>query len=55
MSWPAGTQCVAKRHHTKPKAGEIVYHKGDVLTILDDITVLSAFQFNVAIHISPHI
>ncbi|XP_055074264.1 megakaryocyte-associated tyrosine-protein kinase isoform X2 [Misgurnus anguillicaudatus] len=34
MTWMAGTQCVAKKDHGKPKAGEIQYCKGDVLTIL---------------------
>ncbi|XP_059425018.1 megakaryocyte-associated tyrosine-protein kinase isoform X1 [Carassius carassius] len=33
-SWTAGTQCVAKKQHCKPKAGEIAYHKGDILTIV---------------------
>lgn len=32
-NWTAGTQCVAKKEHCKPKAGEILYHKGDVLTL----------------------
>uniref|UniRef100_H2TSK2 Tyrosine-protein kinase n=1 Tax=Takifugu rubripes TaxID=31033 RepID=H2TSK2_TAKRU len=36
MSWSAGTQCVAKRHHTKPKSGELAYSKGEILTILDE-------------------
>ncbi|KAF7667811.1 hypothetical protein LDENG_00043010 [Lucifuga dentata] len=35
MSWAAGTQCVAKGDHRKPKSGELAYHKGDILTILD--------------------
>ncbi|XP_067271436.1 megakaryocyte-associated tyrosine-protein kinase isoform X2 [Pseudorasbora parva] len=34
MNWTAGTQCVAKKEHCKPKAGEIPYHKGDILTLL---------------------
>uniref|UniRef100_A0A8C1RJ00 Tyrosine-protein kinase n=1 Tax=Cyprinus carpio TaxID=7962 RepID=A0A8C1RJ00_CYPCA len=33
-SWTAGTQCVAKKKHRKPKAGEIAYHKGDILTVI---------------------
>ncbi|XP_029286447.1 megakaryocyte-associated tyrosine-protein kinase isoform X2 [Cottoperca gobio] len=35
MSWAAGTQCVAKADHRKPKPEELSYHKGDVLTIVD--------------------
>ncbi|XP_008300402.1 megakaryocyte-associated tyrosine-protein kinase [Stegastes partitus] len=35
MSWTAGTQCVAKADHRKAKAGELLYHKGDILTIID--------------------
>ncbi|KAF3690914.1 Megakaryocyte-associated tyrosine-protein kinase [Channa argus] len=35
MSWPAGTQCVAKGDHRKPRSGELVYNKGDILTIVD--------------------
>ncbi|XP_028260337.1 megakaryocyte-associated tyrosine-protein kinase isoform X2 [Parambassis ranga] len=35
MSWAAGTQCVAKGDHRKSKPGELVYHKGDILTIID--------------------
>ncbi|XP_071373051.1 megakaryocyte-associated tyrosine-protein kinase isoform X2 [Centroberyx affinis] len=34
-SWAAGTQCVAKGDHRKPKSGELAYRKGDILTILD--------------------
>ncbi|KAM3876099.1 megakaryocyte-associated tyrosine-protein kinase [Diretmus argenteus] len=34
-SWAAGTQCVAKADHQKPKCGELVYRKGDLLTIVD--------------------
>ncbi|KAM4629281.1 megakaryocyte-associated tyrosine-protein kinase [Polymixia lowei] len=34
-SWAAGTQCVAKGYHRKPKSGELAYRKGDILTILD--------------------
>ncbi|XP_051763666.1 megakaryocyte-associated tyrosine-protein kinase isoform X3 [Ctenopharyngodon idella] len=33
-NWTAGTQCVAKKEHCKPKAGEIPYHKGDILTLV---------------------
>lgn len=46
MSWSAGTQCVAKRPHTKPKPGELAYHKGEMLTILDVSLVLSGSHFN---------
>ncbi|XP_060888721.1 megakaryocyte-associated tyrosine-protein kinase isoform X1 [Labrus mixtus] len=38
MSWAAGTQCVAKGDHRKPKSGELAYHKGDILTIVDTST-----------------
>ncbi|XP_043078616.1 megakaryocyte-associated tyrosine-protein kinase isoform X2 [Puntigrus tetrazona] len=34
MSWMAGTQCVAKKQHCKPKAGEMAYYKGDILTVV---------------------
>ncbi|XP_056132371.1 megakaryocyte-associated tyrosine-protein kinase [Lampris incognitus] len=34
-SWPAGTQCVARGDHRKPKSGELAYRKGDILTILE--------------------
>ncbi|XP_066503474.1 megakaryocyte-associated tyrosine-protein kinase isoform X2 [Hoplias malabaricus] len=34
-SWQPGTQCVAKSDHTKPKANEIAFLKGDILTILE--------------------
>ncbi|XP_041086859.1 megakaryocyte-associated tyrosine-protein kinase-like isoform X2 [Polyodon spathula] len=34
-SWLPGTQCIAKCDHAKPKAGELSYHKGDILTIVD--------------------
>ncbi|XP_062306814.1 megakaryocyte-associated tyrosine-protein kinase [Osmerus eperlanus] len=34
-SWVCGTQCVAKGDHSKPKAGELAYRKGDILTILE--------------------
>lgn len=40
MSWAAGTQCVAKGDHRKSKSGELVYHKGDILTIIDTSMVL---------------
>ncbi|XP_030640083.1 megakaryocyte-associated tyrosine-protein kinase [Chanos chanos] len=33
--WKPGTQCVAKGDHTKVKTGEIAYHKGDILTVLE--------------------
>ncbi|XP_069555168.1 megakaryocyte-associated tyrosine-protein kinase [Brachyistius frenatus] len=38
MSWAAGTQCVAKGHHRKAKPEELVYHKGDIFTIVDTST-----------------
>uniref|UniRef100_A0A665TTV8 Tyrosine-protein kinase n=1 Tax=Echeneis naucrates TaxID=173247 RepID=A0A665TTV8_ECHNA len=38
MSWAAGTQCVTKGDHRKPKPGELAYNKGDVLTIVDKST-----------------
>lgn len=41
MSWSAGTQCVAKGDHKKPKPGELAYRKGDILTIVDTSTVQS--------------
>lgn len=41
MSWDAGTQCVTKGDHRKPKPGELAYNKGDILTIVDRSTVLS--------------
>lgn len=41
MSWAAGTQCVAKGDHKKPKPGELLYRKGDILTIVDTTTVPS--------------
>ncbi|KAJ8277364.1 hypothetical protein GJAV_G00074380 [Gymnothorax javanicus] len=34
-SYARGTQCIAKNDHTKPKAAELAYHKGDILTIVD--------------------
>ncbi|KAI1891772.1 hypothetical protein AGOR_G00147200 [Albula goreensis] len=33
--WVPGTQCVAKNDHTKPKAAELAYRKGDILTIVE--------------------
>lgn len=47
MSWSAGTQCVTKRHHTKPKPGELAYSKGEMLTILDESEVESDFYCNI--------
>lgn len=41
MSWAAGTQCVAKGDNKKPKPGELAYHKGDIITIVDTSTVIS--------------
>ncbi|XP_033821050.1 megakaryocyte-associated tyrosine-protein kinase [Periophthalmus magnuspinnatus] len=38
MSWPVGTQCVAKKNHKKPKCGELLYYKGDLVTILNKTT-----------------
>ncbi|XP_034002938.1 megakaryocyte-associated tyrosine-protein kinase isoform X2 [Trematomus bernacchii] len=38
MSWAAGTQCVAKGDHRKPKPEELCYHKGDILTITHNST-----------------
>ncbi|XP_037326565.2 megakaryocyte-associated tyrosine-protein kinase isoform X2 [Pungitius pungitius] len=38
MSWAAGTQCVAKGDQKKQKAGELAYHKGDILTIVEAST-----------------
>ncbi|XP_069505517.1 megakaryocyte-associated tyrosine-protein kinase [Ambystoma mexicanum] len=29
-----GTQCIVKRDHTKPKANELAFHKGDLITIM---------------------
>lgn len=48
MSWSAGTQCVAKRHHTKPKPGELAYRKGEMLTIVDVSLVRSGFNHTAA-------
>lgn len=44
MNWAAGTQCVAKGDHRKPKPGELMYQKGDILTIVDTNTVLPLFK-----------
>jgi len=44
MNWAAGTQCVAKGEHRKPKPGELAYHKGDILTIVNASTVPSRFK-----------
>ncbi|XP_054037999.1 megakaryocyte-associated tyrosine-protein kinase isoform X2 [Rissa tridactyla] len=35
--WPPGTQCVTKHDHTKPKAQELAFHKGDVVTIIEAV------------------
>lgn len=40
MNWAAGTQCVTKRHHGKPKPGELAYQKGEIVTVVDFSTVL---------------
>uniref|UniRef100_A0A3B4FPQ0 Tyrosine-protein kinase n=1 Tax=Pundamilia nyererei TaxID=303518 RepID=A0A3B4FPQ0_9CICH len=45
MSWAAGTQCVAKGDHKKPKPGELLYRKGDILTIVDTTTVPALEDF----------
>ncbi|XP_072294681.1 megakaryocyte-associated tyrosine-protein kinase [Eucyclogobius newberryi] len=34
MSLAVGTQCVAKKDHKKPKCGELLYYKGDLIAIL---------------------
>ncbi|XP_053177914.1 megakaryocyte-associated tyrosine-protein kinase [Scomber japonicus] len=44
MSWAAGTQCVAKGDHRKAKPGELAYHKGDILTIVDTSTKKGYFK-----------
>lgn len=41
MSWAAGTQCVAKCRHKKPKPGELAFQKGDILTIVESSSVRS--------------
>ncbi|XP_038626869.1 megakaryocyte-associated tyrosine-protein kinase isoform X1 [Tachyglossus aculeatus] len=33
--WAPGTQCITKCDHTKPKAGELAFHKGDMVTIIE--------------------
>ncbi|XP_077698312.1 megakaryocyte-associated tyrosine-protein kinase isoform X3 [Eretmochelys imbricata] len=33
--WLPGTQCIAKHDHTKPKARELAFRKGDILTIVE--------------------
>ncbi|XP_060037963.1 megakaryocyte-associated tyrosine-protein kinase isoform X2 [Erinaceus europaeus] len=33
--WAPGTQCVTKCEHTRPKPGQLAFHKGDVVTILE--------------------
>ncbi|XP_068776193.1 megakaryocyte-associated tyrosine-protein kinase isoform X2 [Struthio camelus] len=35
--WAPGTQCVTKHDHTKPKACELAFHKGDVITIIEAV------------------
>ncbi|KAI6072178.1 Megakaryocyte-associated tyrosine-protein kinase isoform X1 [Aix galericulata] len=35
--WPPGTQCVTKHDHNKPKAGELAFRKGDVVTIIEAV------------------
>lgn len=37
--WPPGTQCVTKHDHNKPKAGELAFRKGDVVTIIEAVEV----------------
>lgn len=37
--WPPGTQCVTKHDHTKPKARELAFRKGDVVTIIEAVEV----------------
>ncbi|KAM3620409.1 uncharacterized protein V6R79_022810 [Siganus canaliculatus] len=44
MSWAVGTQCVAKGDHSKPKAGELAYHKGDLLTVVDTSTKKGCYK-----------
>ncbi|NXX51771.1 MATK kinase, partial [Tricholaema leucomelas] len=34
---PSGTQCVTKHDHTKPKAQELAFRKGDVVTIVEAV------------------
>lgn len=40
--WPAGTQCVTKHDHTKPKAQELAFRKGDMVTIIEAVEVSPA-------------
>uniref|UniRef100_A0A8D2PHL7 Tyrosine-protein kinase n=1 Tax=Zosterops lateralis melanops TaxID=1220523 RepID=A0A8D2PHL7_ZOSLA len=35
--WPPGTQCVTKHDHTKPKPRELVFRKGDMVTIIEAV------------------
>uniref|UniRef100_A0A3B4FKW0 Tyrosine-protein kinase n=1 Tax=Pundamilia nyererei TaxID=303518 RepID=A0A3B4FKW0_9CICH len=42
--WAAGTQCVAKGDHKKPKPGELLYRKGDILTIVDTTTKKGCYR-----------
>ncbi|XP_072245625.1 megakaryocyte-associated tyrosine-protein kinase [Leuresthes tenuis] len=44
MSWAAGTQCVAKNDNRKARPGELVYHKGDILTIVDASTTKGHYK-----------
>lgn len=37
--WPPGTQCVTKHDHTKPKPRELVFRKGDMVTIIEAVEV----------------
>uniref|UniRef100_A0A8C6T8D6 Tyrosine-protein kinase n=1 Tax=Neogobius melanostomus TaxID=47308 RepID=A0A8C6T8D6_9GOBI len=39
MSWAAmETQCVAKKDHKKPKPGELSYCRGDIITVIKNMT-----------------
>uniref|UniRef100_A0A452TNH4 non-specific protein-tyrosine kinase n=1 Tax=Ursus maritimus TaxID=29073 RepID=A0A452TNH4_URSMA len=42
--WAPGTQCITKSEHTRPKPGELAFHKGDVVTILEACE-LASFLF----------
>ncbi|XP_038239528.1 megakaryocyte-associated tyrosine-protein kinase isoform X4 [Dermochelys coriacea] len=33
--WLPGTQCITKHDHTKPKARELAFRKGDIITIVE--------------------
>lgn len=44
MTWAAGTQCITKGDHRKPKPGELAYKKGDILTIVDMSQVRWGFR-----------